>query len=440
MTRRRVHSTTAADVVAELKRPASFWRKTDPSLRRLVVVGFIEHLSADSYFSLIVPLAKTLGLDSRSVGTLTLLLQVTAALTAAAAGVMADRGGRKTVYVTGQCIRVAITLVLLTTHSYFGLAIVFVLRGLCSIQGPAQQAMLADFTHRGNRATILAVSQMLTELASVLMPIASGAIADTYGTRASFAVGLVLAAVAVGIGRGLREKPAVIFDVVARQEGHPAMAAPHAAGRREPLAQGVRRMLSGKRGPSLILLLAAGVCNGLSSGALGILLPFTVMDRFSSAYTAVASADSVVAFGTVLVLLIGGRMADMGGRRRIILTTGMMFPLFMLSVFFINSLWQLEIILVITSMIGSIRSPAISAVYLEAVDDCDRAAFSGLQLSLNIGGMALGSVLAGIGYRLTPDWSWGAMLATWAIQVVLYYFALPHDGWHAGSSRFETAS
>lgn len=408
---------TMADVAAELKRPAALWRDSDPNLRRLILAGFFEMLSVNAYFSLIVPFAKTLGLDSQSVGALNSVLQIVSAVTAVVAGVAADRASRKLMYVAGQIVRLAITLALLATHSYVGLIAVFALRGLVSVQIPAQQAMMAGLTQRSNRATMLALWQTLSQLASVLMPLAAGVIADVYGARMSFLIGGVLAAVAIAIGVGLKEQPVL---------AHPAAAA-GAAQDRVPLTDRLRHMFGSGRGVGLSFLLGAGLLNGIGNGAMNIILPFTIMDRFSSAYAAVASSSSVMAFGTMLVLLIGGRMADLGGRRRMVMVSGFIFPLIMLPIFIINAQWQLSLMLILVSMVGNISSPAIGAVSMEAVEDRDRATFAGLQMGVNACGNALGSVLAGIAYLISPSWSWAAVIAAWFLQVGCYHFVLPHD-------------
>lgn len=425
---------TAADVAKELKRPIALWREADPNMRRLIWISFVEMLAVNAYFSLIVPFAKIIGLDSRAVGALNSLMQVVSAVVAVGAGVLADRFGRKSIYTVGQLIRVAITVALLTTRSYLGLALVFVLRGLAAIQGPAQSAITANLTRRENRATMLGLSQTLGQLASVLMPIASGAIADRYGAKASFAIALVLAALAVVMGLGLKDKPTAPGEADSTADaagaGADARTAAEAArvGQAEPLLARVRRMFSGKRAAALSLLMAATVFNGLGNGAANILLPFTIMDRFSSAYTVVASASSMMALGTMLVLLVGGRLADVSGRRTMVMTSGTIFPLLMLGVFYINSLWELNLVLVLVSMVGNISSPAIGAVYMEAVEDRDRATFAGLQMSLNAAGMALGSAIAGAAYKVSPTWAWLGVIAVMVLQVVCFHFVLPHDG------------
>jgi len=424
---------TAADVARELKRPVALWREADPNMRRLIWISFVEMLSVNAYFTLIVPFAKNLGLDSGSVGALNSLMQVVSAVVAVAAGVLADHFGRKRLYTAGQLMRVAITVALLATHSYLGLALVFVLRGLASIQGPAQSAITANLTRRENRATMLGLSQTLGQLASVLMPIASGAVADRYGVKASFAVALVLAAVAVIMGIALKDKTAASEDADPAADGVTAGADVRTVesvrpGEVEPLLARLRRMFAGKRAVTLSLLMVATVFNGLGNGGVNILLPFTIMDRFSSAYTVVASAGSMMALGTMLVLLIGGRLADVSGRRTMVMTSGVIFPLLMLGLFYVNTLWELNLVLILVSMVGNISSPAIGAVYMEAVADRDRATFAGLQMSLNAAGMALGSAVAGVVYKMSPNWAWLGVIAVMVLQVVCYHFVLPHDG------------
>lgn len=422
---------TAADVARELKRPVALWREADPNLRRLIWISFVEMLSVNAYFSLIVPFAKNLGLDSGSVGALNSLMQIVSALVAVGAGVLADHFGRKRVYTVGQLMRVAITIALLATRSYFGLALVFVLRGLAMIQGPAQTAITANLTRRENRATMLGLSQTLSQLASVLMPIASGVVADRYGVKASFGIALVLAGVAVAMGTALKDRPAAseVADPAATPiDAHAAAGAGARPGQVEPLLERLRRMFSGRQAVTLTLLMAATVFNGLGNGGANILLPFTIMDRFSSAYTVVASAGSMMALGTMLVLLIGGRLADVSGRRTMVMTSGVIFPLLMLGVFYANSLWTLNLVLVLVSMVGNISSPAIGAVYMEAVQDRDRATFAGLQMSLNAAGMALGSAVAGVVYKASPNAAWLGVMGVMVMQVVCYHFVLPHDG------------
>jgi DHA1 family multidrug resistance protein-like MFS transporter len=392
-------------------------------LRRLVLIGFVEISAVNFYVSILMPYYRSLGYGSEVAGVLTSVLQVVGALVAVGAGFMADTLGRKKLYVAGQLFRCAAAGLLMVTRSYAGLVLISVMRGMAGIQSPAQSAILASHTRRQNRATLYGLLQTASQAASVVTPLAAGYLADRFGVMASFGTGLLLASVAVIIAIPLKEG--------ANEESSCQVERPVASEQTPVAAESVQarvvRMFKENRPAALYALLGASLINGLTNGATNILLPFMVMDRFSSAYTTVSSASSFSALGTMLVLLIGGRIADLRGRRGLVLVSGFIFPVLMIGLFAVNALWQLFTILVLITMAANIGSPAISAVYMEAVGDRDRATFAGLQMSLNNAGMALGSVAAGIGYKLNPTWSWIVVIALFASQLPLYAVAIPRE-------------
>lgn len=401
-----------------LSRIGAAWSGLDSDLKRLILTGFTEVTAVNLYASVLMPYYRSLGFGSQTAGVLTSVLQVVGAVVAVFAGLMADSVGRKKMYVAGQLLRCTAAGLLLLTRSYAGLVLVSVIRGLAIIQSPAQSAIFAGYTRKENRGTMLGLYQTFSQLASVLGPLAAGVIADRFGVTRSFGAGLILACAAVALAVPLKERAAAA--------GAPP--APQPVGELapgEPLLGRVARMFKENRPVVLSSLLAASVVNGLGNGAAGILVPFTIMDRFSSAYTTVSASASVAALGTMLVLLIGGRIADVRGRRGLILVSGSILPLLMLSILVATSLWQLFALIIFLTMIGNIASPAMSAVNVEAVSERDRATFAGFQMGLNSAGVALGSVCAGIGYRLSPNWSWVAVIVVFALQPPLYAIALP---------------
>ncbi len=184
-------------------------------------------------------------------------------------------------------------------------------------------------------------------------------------------------------------------------------------------------------------LLTSTLVNGLANGATNIPLPFMIMDRFSSTYSAVSGSQTFSSLGTMLVLLVGGRIADLRGRRGIVLVSCLGGPLLMTSIFLANSVWQLFFVLLLITMIGNISSPAIGASYMEAVGQKDRATFAGLQTGLNSAGVALGSIAAGIAYKASNTWSWLAVIAMFAMQAPLYALAIPKvkRNWRARNNK-----
>src|SRR5690606_2997789 len=173
----------------------------------------------------------------------------------------------------------------------------------------------------------------------------------------------------------------------------------------------------------LTAMLMAFTINGLVNGGINILLPFTVMDRFSTEFTAVAGLSVISSLGTALVMLVGGRIADLRGRRGIILVTGIITPLLILLIFWVNKLWQLYALLMLVSMVGNLASPGIVAAKMEAVDEAYRASWDGLVQGATSAGLALGSAASGMLYALSPTWAWLAVIILCGFQIVCWYVA-----------------
>lgn len=405
----------------------------DPTMRLIMLIGFVEMTAVNFYVSVLMPYYKNLGYGSDAAGILTSILQIVSAAVLIGAGFAADRLGRKRLYIAGQIMRCLVAGTLLVTRNFAGLVVVSVLRGLASVQTPAQQAIIAGYTHKSSRATTFALQQTLSHLASFVVPVAAGAMADKMGVRVPFIIGLTLAVAATLLGLRVRDSGDIRDSA---EESCPAEAAPAArpsnkAPRRsadasidpEPSSYfaRVRRIFAENDGRALWLLLGAGVANGLANGATNIMLPYTIMDRFSSAYTVVSSMQAALALGTMLVLLIGGRIADTRGRKGIVAVSSVLFPLAMIGLFFVRSIWQMYAVLLLVTMLGNISSPAITAVHLEIVGKNDRASFSGLSSGITSASLAAGSALAGFVYHWNSDVAWAAVIVLFAAGGLLFY-------------------
>lgn len=403
------------------------WTAVDWNLKRLMLVSFIEVLSVCFYSSVLMPYYRSLGYGSQVAGVLTSVIQVVSAVVGVAAGFLADSLGRKRLFTTGQLLRCVAAGLLLVTRSYAGLVFVSVVRGFAVVQSPAQSAMLASYTRKENRGTLYGLIQTISMIAQVAGPLIAGLVADRFGVMMAFGSGLVLACVAVFAAVPLKDKRSAEQESLAPSQEAPVPAEVAGPARPEKPWARVARMFRENRAVALSALLVTAIFNGLGNGAANILLPFTIMDRFSSAYTTVSSSQSVGAIGTMLVLLIGGRIADVYGRRTLVLASCSIFPFLMLGLFLVGSLWQLFAVIILITMVGNISSPAIGAVQMEAVGEKDRATFAGLYLGLNAAGMALGMVGGGIGYKVSPTYSWMAVIAVFALQLPLYALAIPRS-------------
>jgi hypothetical protein len=73
----------------------SLFRAMDPTIRLLLVIGFLESTGFIFYTSVLMPYYRSLGYGPEAVGILDSILQVVSAITFTVAGFAADRLGRK---------------------------------------------------------------------------------------------------------------------------------------------------------------------------------------------------------------------------------------------------------------------------------------------------------------------------------------------------------
>jgi MFS family permease len=406
----------------------------NPTMKLLLAIVFIEMMAVNFYVSVLMPYYKSLGYESDAAGIVTSVVQVVSALVLFGAGFAADKIGRRQLYLTGQVMRCLAAASLLLTRSYAGLLLVSCFRGLSAIQSPAQNAIIAGYTHKGSRATTLALSQTFGQLASFLVPVAAGTLADRVGVKVPFSLGLALAVLAVMLGLRVREAGGaeVTADRAAAHEAPKEEAENPLPPPRESYYARVKSMFTENNGRVLWTVLAAELANGLANGATNILLPYTIMDRFSPEYSAVSGMQAAGALGTMLVLLIGGRIADTYGRKGIVAVSSMVFPTALISIFFITSLWQMYAMLMVVVMLGNISSPAISAIHLEVVREKDRASFSGLSGGVNAASIALGSAIAGFVYSANADLAWASVIALFLAGGLMYWRAVYRQEKDAG--------
>ncbi len=426
------------------KRLAHFWGSLDRNLRLLLIIGLIEAAALNAYSPVLMPYYVSLGFDSKIAGRFNSVEFVATCIVALIGGLLADALGRKKLYVAGQFIRLTMIALLLSLKSYTGLMIVAAFRGLIAIQMPAQSALIAGYTSKGNRATVIGIMQTLVQVAGLIVPLALGVLADAYGVQVPFSIAMLLAVTAMLATVPLRERPVEPLASQPQNAGSPeqeikapvasstgrraaTQAKEEAGTRMMPFLSRVIEMFKGPRWWVLTLLLFARLSNGLANGAFNILMPFTIMDKFSKAYTVMSTAQVFFSLGTITVLLIGGRLADLRGRRTVAVTAGFIFPLLICSLPVARTLWQLFPLLMLVTMAGSISSPAVQAIQMEAVEDKHRATFMGLSIGLNFLGMSLGSIIAGITYIVTVPWSWAGMIVLYLVPAVIFYVILPRE-------------
>ncbi|HHX11094.1 MAG TPA: MFS transporter [Firmicutes bacterium] len=403
-----------------------FLTQIQPGMRRLIAIGMVEVMAVGLYVSLLAPWYKSLGYESVAQGWLNSIVEITGAVVAVAGGVLADKYGRKNMYTAGQLMRCAAIILLLSTGSLAGLVAVSVVRGLSVIQFPARTAFIAGHTAKETRATTLGIYQTASLVANIVAPLAAGLMADRFGVKPPLllALGLGVLAIIMAIPIGRSEDSPHSNRNTAQAVNKASQTPGSGKLSLETLLAAGREMFEQSNRRLLVPLLIAFTANGLTNGGVNILLPFTIMDRFSTEYKAVTALSVVSSLGTALVMLIGGRIADVRGRRGIIVTTGLIMPVLLFSVFWITELWQVYALLMLGSMITNLAGPALMAAKMEAVDEEYRATWDGLVTGGSSLGSAMGYLVWGIMYQASYTWSWLAVIFLCFIQVFCYHLAL----------------
>jgi MFS family permease len=382
---------------------------------------------------------RSFGHDLGAVGTLSSIMQVVSAMAAVVGGVLADRYGRRGLFLLGQMLRCAAVATLFVARSFLGLAVLSIMRGMASVQSPAQSALTAEYTDEHNRATAIGLSLAAMYLATVIAPAVAGPLADRLGAKVPFVIALVLAALSWLLTIPLKERapadrspsaadlPGTAKELQTGEPGTSITAtAPHPS---HSLSSCLRRMFVGRRGLHAALVLASTGTDGILNGAFGVLLPLFIMDKFKAGFSQVALLSTFVSLGSVAVQVLGGKIADQIGRRRVILGTGVASLAVVALLPYAGSLLKIYLLLFLASTVANAAGPALSAVLVEVVGEEDRATFSGVATGVAAAGMGLGAWVAGIWYGAGFAVSWfGLIVGSSLASLVARHFGLPRDG------------
>jgi MFS family permease len=160
----------------------------------------------------------------------------------------------------------------------------------------------------------------------------------------------------------------------------------------------------------------------------GFVLPFLVLYLTAERGFSVAEAGLAVALygaGGILAVLLGGTLSDRMGRRRTLLFSLLVGPIFMLALAFAK---QTEVILTLTFFVGSVYEvyrPATHAAISDVVPVVDRTrAFTLYYWVINLGfaiGVSLAGLLAAEGYI----WLFVIDAATTFAYGLVVYFKVP---------------
>jgi MFS family permease len=174
------------------------WSTLDASLKRLLVASAVLAL-ATTPEAFLVLWATARGVDPASIALLWALASLLKMSLAFPAGAVSDRFGRRAILLAGWTIRVALLLSLSVVDAA-GMAVWFLFigySGSLALTEAAERSLVGDISPAAQRGTAFGVYHLISGLLILPGAVLFGAIWETAGTAAAFAVAAALTAVAI---------------------------------------------------------------------------------------------------------------------------------------------------------------------------------------------------------------------------------------------------
>ncbi|MCD6284286.1 MAG: MFS transporter, partial [Anaerolineae bacterium] len=145
--------------------PVRAFRLVSPALRNLLVsdilVRFCEQIP---YAFVVIWCVKLNGVTPLQFGVLTTIEMVTAMLIYIPVAYLADKNTKKPFVVTTFGFFTLFPLVLLFSHSFWAMAVAFVIRGMKEFGEPTRKALIMDLAPEGKKASTFGVYYLLRDI------------------------------------------------------------------------------------------------------------------------------------------------------------------------------------------------------------------------------------------------------------------------------------
>jgi len=382
-----------------------------PNAWLLLTITTVNSMALTGVGSLLNPYLRNLGMSAAFVGAYFAVSALVQGLAAFSGGFLADRFGRRRIWMMGKALQIGAYLLLAAGMAGPAVLVVAVLTGWSQMSVGAVSAMQADASEPAWRATFFAVIQTANAVTAAAAPLLGGLLADAYGARWAFAGVVPMLALVAMMIRQLDERP---------RRASPHRSAPGVTGRTQMpgtawarfggLAAGV---LKGAFPRTAVALLGHMSLSGITNGLFSITLPMMLRDRFGLGYAGIGGAQTALMLGAALTMIVGARLADRHGRRRIMLASMTCGALLACTMPFITTSAGFYLLIFSFGLSVNASSGAFSATSMEAVREDFRASYGGMLQGLSAGGMALGNLLGGLAYTID------AMLPVYAVMVLL---------------------
>ncbi len=380
------------------KRPA-----LSSNAKLLLIITTINALALNSVGSLITPYLRDIGMSAAFVGMYFAVSSLVQGVASFIGGFLADSVGRRKIWALGKMFQLIAYAVLAAGLRGEGMIVVAVLSGLSQIGVGSVMALQAEASHSNFRATFFAIVQTANQLIAAVAPLVGGLVADRYGAGwAFFGVLPILLLVARLIFKLEERATGGQVDGSGATRTADRGISSRLAATKEKLVVLAHGVLHGPHPRTAITMLAYTLVNGTSNGAINIGLPLLLKERFGLGYTGIGAMSTVACLGSATCMILGARLADRYGRRRLIVLTAALCAALAFLMPLTTSVVQLYVLIFFATLVGNAANGAFSATNMECITKGSRATYAGVNHGINAVGMALGSLSAGLVFEMQP--------------------------------------
>ncbi|OFT86330.1 MFS transporter [Corynebacterium sp. HMSC29G08] len=328
--------------------PAQPTPKIPRTIWVLVAAAFIIALGYGFIAPVLPQFAASFGVSMAAAGAVISVFALARLLGAPGAGVLVDKLGSRPVYLTGLSIVAGATFFVAFAQAYWQIMALRFIAGFGSTMFTlSAQALIVRVTHPQIRGRANALYATAFLLGNIFGPII-GAALSFLGFRVPFAV--------YGVGVGLA---ALLVWVLTNRPNTNAVL---------PKPKPAMRLGTAWATPTYRALLVSGFSNGfVNFGARVAVLPLFAASVFKNGAAASGLALTAFAFGTAVTLQFSGRLADVVGRRPMIIAGMVTAGVFTAALGFATSFWPLMILSVFAGVGSGLMSPAIQASLADVI-------------------------------------------------------------------------
>jgi len=284
----------------------------------LALVSFLSQISATMLEVIWQPFVLSLGASMPALGALQSARSVIASLVQPSSGRAADRRGRKPFLILASLLTLAGFILCIVARTWLFLIPAIVFLGTAQVGNPARQSLVAESVEPEERGTAYSVVSFAGMLTGFFAPLLGGFLASGYGFKSVFYISILTEALCLGLTAFFIRETLRRAGGGAIEEGMDVRTALASLFKPE-------RGLEGFYAAMTLDAFAFGICGSIFFGMLTDTFGFTPYQlgilgtafAISMALAQIPAGKfvdrygrkpSLIAFGTVIILVIFGRM------------------------------------------------------------------------------------------------------------------------------------